>query len=184
LFVPAKLHDKFVSDLAAMAQRIPMGNPLDAKTQLGPLMTAQRLDDILAQIEVAKTAGARVFSGGKKETRPDLSKGNFVRPTILTNVTPDMAIARDELFGPVLLRFARASHLERRRDRQGRYGRKAAERIKQSNRSGGNLSIHAAIKSNKERRVISIEEVLESSLRPLIQRQAATERGDQTLRFA
>ena len=102
LFVPAKLHDKFVSDLAAMAERIPMGNPLDAKTQLGPLMTAQRLDDILAQIEVAKTAGARVFHGGKKETRLDLNKGNFMRPTILTNVTPDMAIARDELFGPVL----------------------------------------------------------------------------------
>src|SRR6202045_634239 len=102
LFVPAKLHDKFVSDLAAMAERIPMGNPLDAKTQLGPLMTAQRLDDILAQIEVAKTAGARVFHGGEKETRPDLNKGNFMRPTIPTNVTPDMAVARDELFGPVL----------------------------------------------------------------------------------
>jgi acyl-CoA reductase-like NAD-dependent aldehyde dehydrogenase len=102
LFIPAKHHDKFVSDLAAMAERIPMGNPLDAKTQLGPLVTAPRLNEILAQVDTAKAAGAKVFHGGKKETRSDLAKGNFMRPTILTNVTPDMAVARDELFGPVL----------------------------------------------------------------------------------
>ncbi|SHN78324.1 aldehyde dehydrogenase family protein [Bradyrhizobium erythrophlei] len=102
LFIPAKLHDKFVTDLAAMAERIPIGNPLDAKTQLGPLMTAQRLTDILAQLDAAKPIGAKVFCGGKKETQRDLSKGNFMRPTIVTDVKPDMAIARDELFGPVL----------------------------------------------------------------------------------
>jgi acyl-CoA reductase-like NAD-dependent aldehyde dehydrogenase len=102
LFLPAKIHDKFVADLAALAARIPLGNPLDGKTQLGPLMTAERLQDILAQIEAGKKAGAKVYAGGQKEMRPDLEKGNFLRPTILTNVRPDMAVARDELFGPVL----------------------------------------------------------------------------------
>ena len=102
LFLPAKIHDKFVADLASLAERIPMGNPLDGKTQLGPLMTAERLRDILGQIEAAKKAGATIYAGGQKETRPDLQKGNFLRPTILTNVSPDMAVARDELFGPVL----------------------------------------------------------------------------------
>jgi acyl-CoA reductase-like NAD-dependent aldehyde dehydrogenase len=102
LFVPSKLHDKFVTALAEKAARIPLGNPLDVQTQLGPLMTAQRLTDILAQIETAKTEGVKVFCGGEKEARPDLRKGNFIRPTILTKVKPDLAIAREELFGPVL----------------------------------------------------------------------------------
>jgi acyl-CoA reductase-like NAD-dependent aldehyde dehydrogenase len=94
LFVPAKLHDKFVSDLAAMAERIPMGNPLDAKTQLGPLMTAQRLDDILAQIEVAETAGARVFLW-----RQEGDAAGFEQRRLRASDDPD---PRDELFGPVL----------------------------------------------------------------------------------
>ena len=102
LFVPSKLHDKFISDLAGKAARIPLGNPLDVQTQLGPLVTAQRLSDILDQIETAKKEGVKVFCGGEKEARTDLRKGNFMRPTILTNVKPDLAIARDELFGPVL----------------------------------------------------------------------------------
>jgi aldehyde dehydrogenase (NAD+) len=79
-----------------------LGDPLDDQTQLGPLMTAQRLSDILTQIETAKKDGVKVFCGGEKETRSDLRKGNFMRPTILTNVTPDLTIAREELFGPVL----------------------------------------------------------------------------------
>jgi aldehyde dehydrogenase (NAD+) len=102
LFLPAKLHDKFVADLVAMAERIPMGNPLDGKTQLGPLMTAERLDDILMQVAAAEKAGAKVCCGGRKVTKPGLEKGNFLAPTVLTGVTPEMAVARDELFGPVL----------------------------------------------------------------------------------
>ncbi|MEA2936309.1 MAG: (Z)-2-((N-methylformamido)methylene)-5-hydroxybutyrolactone dehydrogenase [Variibacter sp.] len=102
LFLPAKIHDKFVAALAAMANRIPMGDPLDGKTQLGPLMTAERLNDILGQVKAAEAAGAKVYCGGKKESGAGLEKGNFLRPTILTDVTPEMAVARDELFGPVL----------------------------------------------------------------------------------
>jgi (Z)-2-((N-methylformamido)methylene)-5-hydroxybutyrolactone dehydrogenase len=106
LFVPSKLHDEFVSDLAGKAARIPMGNPLDVQTQLGPLVTAQRVSDILAQIEAAKKEGVKVFCGGEKAARADLRKGNFLQPTILTHVKPDQAVARDELFGPVLCVFA------------------------------------------------------------------------------
>ncbi|MBI3699118.1 MAG: aldehyde dehydrogenase [Afipia sp.] len=102
LFVPAKKHDKFVADLAAKAARIPLGNPLDSKTQLGPLMTPERLTDILSQVDTAKKDGVKVFSGGEKETAPDLVKGNFLRPTILTGVRPGLPIASEELFGPVL----------------------------------------------------------------------------------
>mgnify|MGYP001812401276 CR=1 FL=1 len=102
LFIPKSMHDKFVADVAAKAEKIPMGNPLDGTTQLGPLMTAQRLDEIVAAVKVADGAGATVYCGGSKAMAPGLEKGNFMPPTILTNVTPDMAASRDELFGPVL----------------------------------------------------------------------------------
>jgi acyl-CoA reductase-like NAD-dependent aldehyde dehydrogenase len=102
LFLPAKMHDRFVADLAAKSQKIPMGNPLDGRTQLGPLMTAQRLQEIVDQVQAAKKAGATIVCGGEKVTRPGLEKGNFMAPTILTNVTGDMPVAKEELFGPVL----------------------------------------------------------------------------------
>jgi acyl-CoA reductase-like NAD-dependent aldehyde dehydrogenase len=102
LFLPAALHDRFVADLAARAARIPMGDPLDAATQLGPLMTAQRLNEILDRVQTAKAAGATIYCGGDKVRTPGLEAGNFMAPTILTDVTPDMAVAREELFGPVL----------------------------------------------------------------------------------
>ncbi len=69
-------------------------------------MTAQRVSDILAQIEAAKKEGVKVVCGGEKEARADLRKGNFLQPTILTNVKPDQAVASTELFGPVLCVFA------------------------------------------------------------------------------
>jgi acyl-CoA reductase-like NAD-dependent aldehyde dehydrogenase len=102
LFLPQSMHDKFVGDLARKAAKIPLGNPLDGKTQLGPLMTSDRLDEILTQVNKAKAAGATVYSGGEKIMEPGLRRGNFIAPTILTEVKSNMAVARDELFGPVL----------------------------------------------------------------------------------
>jgi betaine-aldehyde dehydrogenase len=102
LFLPAAMHDRFVADLAAKAGKIPMGNPLDGRTQLGPLMTGERLQEIVAHVLAAKKAGATVICGGQKVSKPGLEKGNFMAPTILTDVTQDMAVVREELFGPVL----------------------------------------------------------------------------------
>jgi acyl-CoA reductase-like NAD-dependent aldehyde dehydrogenase len=102
LFLPAALHDRFVADLAGKAARIPMGDPLDPRTQLGPLMTAQRLREIVQKVNAAKGEGAHAFCGGAKVCAPGLEQGNFMAPTILTGVRPDMAVAREELFGPVL----------------------------------------------------------------------------------
>jgi acyl-CoA reductase-like NAD-dependent aldehyde dehydrogenase len=102
LFVPAGMHDKFIADLAAKAAKIPMGNPLDDRTQLGPLMSPERLTDILEKIDKARADGATIYCGGDKARQQGLEKGNFLPPTILTDVTPRMSVARDELFGPVL----------------------------------------------------------------------------------
>jgi acyl-CoA reductase-like NAD-dependent aldehyde dehydrogenase len=102
LFVPASMHDKFIADLAAKAAKIPMGNPLDDRTQLGPLMSLERLTEILEKVDKAQADGANIYCGGDKARQPGLEKGNFLPPTILTDVTPQMSVARDELFGPVL----------------------------------------------------------------------------------
>jgi (Z)-2-((N-methylformamido)methylene)-5-hydroxybutyrolactone dehydrogenase len=105
LYVPAKVHDRFVADLAAKAGRIPLGNPLDSRTQLGPLISDQRLREIVARVDAAKAAGARSHCGGAKVTEPGLEKGNFMAPTILTGVAADLDAAKEELFGPVLCVF-------------------------------------------------------------------------------
>lgn len=102
LFIPNGLHDKFVSDLAAKAERIPMGDPLDGNTQLGPLMTAERLAEIVTDVKGAQRSGAEVACGGGKVLDKGLEQGNFMAPTILTGVTPEMDVAQNELFGPVL----------------------------------------------------------------------------------
>jgi acyl-CoA reductase-like NAD-dependent aldehyde dehydrogenase len=102
LFLPSDMHDAFAAALAEKAAKIPVGNPLDPATQLGPLMTAQRVTDILEHIAQAKREGAIVYCGGEKLGSAELANGNFLAPTILTNVSPRMRVAQDELFGPVL----------------------------------------------------------------------------------
>lgn len=102
LFIPKHMQDRFVTDLAAKAERIPMGDPLDGNTQLGPLMTAERLDEIVAQVKGAEASGAEVLCGGGKVVDNGLEQGNFMAPTILSGVKSDMKVAQEELFGPVL----------------------------------------------------------------------------------
>jgi len=102
LFVPSAMLEPFVAALAQKASTIPMGNPLDPNTQLGPLATSTRLEEILAEIAAAKEAGAVVRCGGQKARGEGLARGNFLPPTILTNITQDMRVAQEELFGPVL----------------------------------------------------------------------------------
>ncbi len=102
LFVPPSMHDNFIADLMAKASKIPMGNPLEGTTQLGPLMTAERLDEILVEVKKAEEQGVSINCGGKKAEEPGLEKGNFLPPTILTNVENEMDAAQEELFGPVL----------------------------------------------------------------------------------
>lgn len=105
LYIPKKMHDRFVADLAAKAQRIPMGDPLDVRTQLGPLISDHRLQEIVARVNAAKAGGARVYCGGEKVAEAGLEQGNFMAPTILTGITAHMAAAKEELFGPVLCVF-------------------------------------------------------------------------------
>lgn len=87
--------DEFVDNLCAVAATKRVGNGMDAETTMGPMISSRQRDHVLAQIDAAIEAGAQLVYGGKGH------HDNFVMPTVLRGVTHDMAIARDETFGPV-----------------------------------------------------------------------------------
>ncbi|MBY8863405.1 aldehyde dehydrogenase family protein [Nocardia sp. CA2R105] len=91
-------YDEIVAILAATARSLPVGDPDDPKTVVGPMITEQHRDRVLGHIAAAKAAGATVAAGGGIPDRA----GYFVEPTVLANVTNDMAAAREEIFGPVV----------------------------------------------------------------------------------
>ncbi|MEU4422177.1 aldehyde dehydrogenase family protein [Actinoplanes sp. NPDC024001] len=84
---------------AAVAEQITVGDPFDAGTALGPLVSAAQRDRVRDYIARGEAEGARLVCGGAS---PPNTKGYFVRPTVFSDVTPEMTIAREEIFGPVL----------------------------------------------------------------------------------
>jgi (Z)-2-((N-methylformamido)methylene)-5-hydroxybutyrolactone dehydrogenase len=96
------IHDRFVESLLELAKTARMGNPLDASTQVGPVTTKPQYEKVLDYIRIAKDEGAVCRLGGAAAARPECGTGWFVEPTIFTGVNPDMRIAKEEVFGPVL----------------------------------------------------------------------------------
>lgn len=90
---------------AAAAERMTLGDPFDPQTRLGPLISERQRDAVRRHVELALEQGARVVTGGAAP--PDgVERGWFARPTVLSDVRPEMAIAREEVFGPVLALLA------------------------------------------------------------------------------
>jgi acyl-CoA reductase-like NAD-dependent aldehyde dehydrogenase len=73
---------------------------------MGPVISAQQMDSVLGYIERGKSEGARLVAGGRRASEVNGGKGYFVRPTLFVGVTPEMTIAREEIFGPVLATLA------------------------------------------------------------------------------
>jgi len=96
------VRDEFVERLLALAKTAKMGNPLDMGTQVGPITTRPQYEKVLDYIRIAKEEGAQCRLGGAPAKRPECGTGWFVEPTIFTGVKPDMRIAQEEVFGPVL----------------------------------------------------------------------------------
>ncbi len=107
LFLHASIYGPFVERLVARARTIKLGDPLDPQTEMGPSAFREQWEKILRYIEIGVREGAKLLCGGDPPDDPALKKGFFVRPTIFTEVTNDMRIAQEEIFGPVLcvLRF-------------------------------------------------------------------------------
>lgn len=95
------IHDEFVEKLAAKARSIRVGDPFDRATQMGPLVSERQLERVLGYIAIAREEGARLVAGGCVPAHMQDSGGYYVEPTVFADVTPQMRIAREEVFGPV-----------------------------------------------------------------------------------
>ena len=102
LLVQNSIKEKFTERLLDMARHLKLGDPMKPDTQIGPIATPPQYEKVLHYIGVAKAEGARCVLGGEPATGPGLDGGQFVQPTVFTDVTNTMQIAQEEVFGPVL----------------------------------------------------------------------------------
>lgn len=95
--VVKEVANEFLSKFKIKMESLIVGDPMNPETQLGPLSSEGALETILNQIEKAVAQGAKIETGGKKLA----IKGNFIQPTIISNITPEMDLYKEEVFGPV-----------------------------------------------------------------------------------
>jgi 5-carboxymethyl-2-hydroxymuconic-semialdehyde dehydrogenase len=100
LFVQRSIYDEFVGRVAARVATLKVGHPLDPGTDIGPLIHQRHLDKVLSYFRIAREDGAEIRAGGARVEH--LKAGYFVQPTLFTNATNAMRVAREEIFGPVL----------------------------------------------------------------------------------
>ena len=98
VFVQERIYDEFVRRTASCASARKLGNPFDTATQQGPQISDVQMNRVLRYIELGKKEGARLLTGGKRWG----NKGYFVEPTVFADVTDEMTIAKEEIFGPVM----------------------------------------------------------------------------------
>lgn len=102
LLIDERLADDFLKEFVDRAARIKVGDPLSPDTQMGPVVSARQLERVTSYIKRGVTDGARLLLGEERPSVPNCEGGYFVGPTIFDAVTPTMAIAQEEIFGPVL----------------------------------------------------------------------------------
>lgn len=101
VFVQESIYDKFVADLVEAFNKIKVGDPMNPQTQMGSQINEGQVKKILGYIDRAKADGATIACGGERYTANGCDKGCFVKPTLITNVTNNMCVAQEEIFGPV-----------------------------------------------------------------------------------
>lgn len=101
VFVHEDIYDRFVSEAVEQFKKVKIGLSLDPETQLGALVNEDQVMKVLRYIEVAKEEGATIACGGVRYNENGLDKGYYIEPTLITGVTNDMRVAREEIFGPV-----------------------------------------------------------------------------------
>jgi aldehyde dehydrogenase (NAD+) len=123
LFVEEKVHDQLVEKLTKKAKAQRVGDPFDPETTQGPQVSQEQCDRIMGYIQAGQAEGAKMLTGGKRFG----DKGYFIEPTVFDNVTDNMKIAKEEIFGPVMniLKFKDVEEVIRRGN-QTFYGLAAA----------------------------------------------------------
>lgn len=101
LIVEKSIHDEFVDAVVKASSKMVLGHGLAPDTRMGPVVSAEQLDRVMNYIDIGRKEGAVIAAGGER-AGGDLANGYFVQPTVFTGVRPDMRIAREEIFGPVL----------------------------------------------------------------------------------
>lgn len=101
VFVHEDIYDKFLDECVSAFEKVKVGLPWEDDTVMGSQINETQLKKILNYIEVGKKEGARIACGGSRITENGLDKGSFMQPTIFADVTNDMRIAQEEIFGPV-----------------------------------------------------------------------------------
>jgi aldehyde dehydrogenase (NAD+) len=102
LILHEAIHDKFLAMLIKRAEKLRLGNGLEPTTEVGPVINQKQFDKILSYIKVGKEEGAKLETGGEHYTEGACRNGFFIRPTIFSQVDPEMRVAKEEIFGPVL----------------------------------------------------------------------------------
>ncbi|PRH88828.1 betaine-aldehyde dehydrogenase [Labrys okinawensis] len=102
VFVHKSVKDAFLAKLKARVEKMVIGDPLDPNTHVGSLVSQEHLEKVMSYVEKGKAEGARLLTGGQRVTTGALAKGAFVAPTIFDGCQDDMAIVREEIFGPVM----------------------------------------------------------------------------------
>src|SRR5437879_12254177 len=97
-----KVADEFVDRISKRAQSMRLGDGMDSQTEMGPSVDESQFNTVLSYLNIGREDGATLLCGGERATGNGLDKGYFVRPTVFDYVTPDMRIAREEIFGAVL----------------------------------------------------------------------------------
>ena len=101
-FIHESIYDGFVKDLVAKTSAMKIGPGSEETTEMGPLVSKSRQEIVLGYVKDGVAEGAKLLCGGKKPSDPRLDKGSFLDPTIFADVTGEMKIGCDEIFGPVL----------------------------------------------------------------------------------
>lgn len=102
LILHEKIYDKFIDMLVERTSRMRLGNGLDESVDVGPCVNDAQREKVRSYVEIGKKEGAKLVIGGEFAKGGNLDKGWFYEPTIFIDVTPEMTIAREEIFGPVL----------------------------------------------------------------------------------
>jgi betaine-aldehyde dehydrogenase len=101
-FVHDSIYERVIAQVVREAARFKPGAPTAPSTTMGAIVSKAQLERVLSYIEAGKREGARLVHGGGRPSAPELANGWFIEPTIFADVTPEMTIAREEIFGPVL----------------------------------------------------------------------------------
>ncbi len=97
-----QIADEFVDRIVKRAQTMRIGDGMDPQTEMGPSVDENQFNTVLKYLNIGREDGATLLCGGERATGNGLDKGYFVKPTVFDDVTSDMRIAREEIFGPVL----------------------------------------------------------------------------------